>query len=672
MARRAAAFEIDAAPLDEAAPYIAMFNASAEASLQARADAERDEDYYNNKQLTATEAKQLRARGQPEVTNNLIRRKVDYILGLERQTRTDPKAFPRTKMEEGSAEAATDALRYVADRGRFPQVKSKVTRNILIHGYGGCYVRVVEKGGRYDVVFTYIPWDRLFYDPHSAEPDFSDARYVGFVTWYDYDEAARKFPEGVEALEGSRSEEATGTYDDKPKYLAWTDAKRKRVRVAEMYIRRDNVWHYVCFTRGGLLRPVQPVTYLDDNGEPECPLILASAYVDRDNNRAGIVRDLVPIQDEINKRRSKALHLITMRQAAIRQGSGLDPNKVRAELAKPDGVIEVPMGSGSIDDTFKLLDTNDMAAGNLGLLQDAKADMTMFGPNAAMQGKDPRQQSGRAIQAQQQGGAIELAPILDGLRDWQQRVMRQAWNRVRQFWDAPMWVRVTDDDEGLKFVGLNQPVTLGDKVREMQEAGQPIPPEIEQAVQMNPAALEQVIGTRNDVGKLDVDIIIDEQPDVVTLQGEAFETLAKAAAAGMPVPPDILIEAAPLPHKIKRTMLEKMQEAAQQPPQVDPALELKAAETKAKIEADAAKTQADLQMKQLEIEAERERMAFERQKAQEDRAFEVLKMQHETAKMQMERENMLIQREMTREGAIFARQKRELDIQARREAASAN
>ena len=84
----------------------------------------------------------------------------------------------------------------------------------------------------------------------------------------------------------------------------------------------------------------------------------------------------------------------------------------------------------------------------------------LIGPNAAMTGKDDKAPSGRAILASQQGGTIELGPLSDALRQWQWRVYRQLWNRVRQYWTAEKWIRVTDDEEKLRWVGLNKPVQI--------------------------------------------------------------------------------------------------------------------------------------------------------------------------------------------------------------------
>jgi hypothetical protein len=60
------------------------------------------------------------------------------LLGTERQTRTDPKAFPRNyPNDEGSAAAATDALRFIKDINKLDMKKSGVFENMLIEGTGG-------------------------------------------------------------------------------------------------------------------------------------------------------------------------------------------------------------------------------------------------------------------------------------------------------------------------------------------------------------------------------------------------------------------------------------------------------------------------------------------------------------------------------------------------------
>lgn len=85
------------------------------------------------------------------------------------------------------------------------------------------------------------------------------------------------------------------------------DAKRKRVRVACLYWKDpDGGWNYTYFCGGGILEEGAS-KYLDAQGETDCPIIAASAYVTRENERYGSVRDMISPQSEMNFRRSMAL-----------------------------------------------------------------------------------------------------------------------------------------------------------------------------------------------------------------------------------------------------------------------------------------------------------------------------------------------------------------------------
>ena len=98
---------------------VQMFEASEDATQQARAASERDRDYHDNIQLTAEELKTLKKRGQPPYIDNRIKTKIDYLVGLEKQQRINPRALPRTPMHEQDADSASQALNYVADEENF-------------------------------------------------------------------------------------------------------------------------------------------------------------------------------------------------------------------------------------------------------------------------------------------------------------------------------------------------------------------------------------------------------------------------------------------------------------------------------------------------------------------------------------------------------------------------
>jgi len=581
---------------------ITWYDNSETATEDSRLLSERDRDYYDHKQLTAEEISTLKARGQPVIQINRIKPKVDFLLGMERQMRSDPKAYPRTPKHEDDAEAATDSLRYVLENNDFDYTRSEVFENILVEGTGGVEILVQRKKKGVEIVINQYPWDRLFWDQHSRRRDFSDAKYKGAVVWMDLDDA--KELGNVEAVEVALAEEtASDTYDDAPR-ANWVDKGRKRIKLCSMWYQVKGEWHWAMFTKGGFVQGPMVSPFKDEDDEPECGLEMQSAFVDRDGNRYGAVRTLIDPQDEINKRRSKSLHLLTMRQTIGEQGAVDSVDQAKRELAKPDGHVEVQPGL-----RFEIASTNDLAQGQLALLQEAKNEIDTIGANAALQGKDDKNMSGRALMARQQSGQTELGPIFDSLRSWQKRVYRQVWNRIRQFWTEERWVRVTDDNKGLKFVSLNRPILARE---EMEQQFGPTPPQYE-----GDPRLDIQVGMENNISELDVDIILEDAPDTITIQQEQFEVLAQIYQANpQAIPFEMIIEASQLRNKDQilehlsggATDEEKEQRRKQQQQEQQEAAQIMKQAKIVEIEKDkalAAKAQADAQVDQFKAETER-------------------------------------------------------------------
>lgn len=580
---------------DELSRMCRLFEDAEEASRDARDKSERDRDYYDSKQWTDEEAQALTARNQPVVTYNRIQRKVNSLLGLEKQTRKDPKAFPRNPQDEQSAHAATDAIRYVCDDCRWDDRRSSAAENLIIEGTGAIKVGLKQTRQGLDPDIRRVRWDRLFADPHSAEFDFSDASYMGEVIWQDVEDVKLRFP-GAEdklqvTLETARGS-ASDTFDDKPSTF-WADYKRKRVRVIEIYYLKGGQWHFCIFVKGGFLVEPQVSPYLDEDKRPECPIKAVSLYIDRDNNRYGEVRTMIGPQDEINKRRSKALHLINERQVRVSPSVQMDAEKIRKELSNPRGVFIGEPGE------VEILPTNDMAAANLQLLQEAKNEIDLLGPNAALQGKNQTDMSGRAIMAQQQAGMLEAATVLDRVRCLSLAVYRAVWARIQQHWNAERWIRVTDNERNVRFVGLNRPVTaIEAKARQLgvtrdnfQQFAQQAPEQArELALFAHSPAAQQVVEVENNVVELDVDITIDEGIDTPTIAAEQFDQLVKMSGSGVPIPPDVLIEASAL--RNKERLLEMLQQGPS--PEQQAAQQIQLAGAQAQVEETQSKTALNL------------------------------------------------------------------------------
>lgn len=613
------------------------FEAAEDATADSRKLAERDADYFHEKQWTAEEKAALEKRGQPAVTFNRIKRKVNSLQGLEKQTRKDPKAFPRNPDDEEAARAATDALRFVCEDTRWDDKRSECALELAVQGTCAVMVGVRQTKQGVDPDVKRIAWDRFYYDPHSCEFDFSDAKFLGVVVWMDLDDALATYPDAKDVLTDTwKQSQGSDTYDDRPKWQMWADHKRRRVRVCEHYYREGEAWKFCIFTRGGFVVEPQDSPYQGEDGQPECPIKAVSLYVDRDNNRYGEVRTMIGPQDEINKRRSKALHLINQRQVRVSPVVSDDPNSIRKELARPDGIIVGEAGD------VEILPTNDMAAANLQLLQEAKAEIDLLGPNAALAGKNEAQMSGRAIMAQQQGGMVESATYLDRIKTLSLAVYRSVWCRVRQFWKEERWVRVTDNEMNVRFVGLNRPVTalqaMAKQMGVTKENLQSQPPEVQQQLQIiasDPRA-QQVVGYENNVTELDVDIIIDEGIDTPTVQAEQFDTLVKmlpvlGPAAGAPEVLKLVIQASQLRDKDKLLELFEPKEGAQPQPSPEEMMAMQAqqaqqaAQFEGQIEIEKAqiKAQSDIEVAKIKAEAD---LVIKQQSAEVDAALAERKM----------------------------------------------
>ena len=563
-----------------------MFEESEDATYEARLLSERDRDYYDSKQWSAAEQATLKKRGQPVVTDNIIKTKIDYLDGSEKRQRIDPKAFPRTPKHEAEAEAATEALRYVTDSEDYNKKRSAVWRDMMVEGAGGIRVTVEpsrDYGGMpaLDVKLHRVAWDRMFYDPHASEPDFSDAGYLGVVIWMNYDDALAQYPDKKEALDTTMSNAPSDTYDDKPKFNHWADRKRKRVRICQIWIKRDDDWHFAEFTKGGILKS-GPSPYRNDKGESDCELFFQSAYVDRDNNRYGFVREQISLQDEINKRRSKSLHLLSVSQLHYEAGAVSNVETFRREMARPDGTLEYNPGALT-DKRAMIVNGVELVTAHFSLLQEAKNAIDLKGPNATEMGDKTggsNAASGRAINASQQGGEIQHGHLSDRLRKLDIRVFRAIWARIRQFWTAEKWIRVTDDEQNVKWVGMNVD-----------------PQAMQMVMAQNPALAQRIKGVVGNVAELDCDIIIDEAPDSVTSLMEQFEALVelKKYDANGEIPLKSIIKASPN-LKVKQQLLKDMEqrEAAQSSPQAQAAQQIQVRGAVANIQNIEADTQKKL------------------------------------------------------------------------------
>lgn len=503
---------------EDTAPLRRMLDSYRTATERNALNQATDRDYYDGpRQIKADWLQVLAMRKQPAIWSNRCQPVIDGIVGLLAAAKTDPRAFPRTPNDEQAADVASKTLRYMADKARFDGLKLQCANEFFIEG---TCAAVVEIDGDMEISVTQIRWNEFFYDPRSRKHNFSDARYMGAAKWMYADDVAALYPEQYKAM-GDPVEAVTsmggvgGLFDDKPEsVLGWVDSKGRRLLVVEVYYQERGEWTRCVFCAAGVFEK-GPSPYLDEKGRTRCPIKATSCYVDRDLMRYGRVRNMRPVQDEINARRSRALHIANSRQVQeVSPGSGMgDSETVRSEAAKADGVI--PSG-------WQIVPTRDMAVDNQALLAEAKSEIERMGPTPAVLGRQGGASSGRERLVLQQAGMTELAPIMAEFQDWETEIYRAMWLTAKQFKQEPWWIRVTDDLNVASFIQLNAPDGVN-------------------------------------IATLDVDIILDTVADTANLQQEIWQDLVQLLATYPPDDPRFRIAVEMSPIADKARIIEKIE-----------------------------------------------------------------------------------------------------------------
>jgi len=548
--------------------YLGAKSAEIEEARQAR-------HYYHGDQWTEAEIAVLQRRKQPVVTSNRIERKINAVVGIVEKLRQDPKAFARTPKHEQGADLATAVMRYCLDNNDW---KSKSTRNArlgAVDGIAGCEFDL-EPGdhGDPDLAIHIVYADTFFYDPRSFDEGFTDARYMGIAKWVDVDQAKELVPAKSAEIDDLMEEGSDITSAaDQDRERVWVNTSLKRLRMVDHWYINKGRWCWTLYIGNTvMMQGVSP--FHDKKGKTFPRYLMFSANVDHDGDRYGFVRSLKSAQDEVNMRRSKALHLLNSRRVISEKGAVDDVATAQREWAKPDGWVEINPGlKMEPDDAASQADFK----GQLEMLQEAKNEIENFGPNPALIGQGLEDSSGRAIALLQQAGMAELGPYLSAFKNWKIRIYRAIWDIVTEHWKAERWIRVTDDQDVAQFFQINK--------MEVDQYGHPT--------------------IVNAIGSMDVDFIIDEGPDTINQQADSAATLQALGPQFSQQFPELAIELSPLESRVKTLMLSKIKQKQSAPPQPDPKIAADAATKQAQMVADGHKVAADnsLEWRKAQLQA---------------------------------------------------------------------
>jgi hypothetical protein len=519
-----------------------------------------DEDYYDSMQWQADEAAELKARGQNPVVYNECKPMVDWLIGVERRTRTDFQVYARDDSPEADEDAKTKTklLKYLADVNRTNFERSSAADDQFKAGLGWIEVGISPDPEDEPIYKRAESWRNMLYDSLGGRRDLEDSRYLFRFRIVDLDVAIAYFPGKERELRascvgrnndhymewwgGTPIEEVDLPMAMPGKYTmydsdAWAKNERERVMLIEC-------WHYEFTreTRGGpgTVDRVLKKMHCTVMTEQHELLHVASPYRHnkfpfipywcyrrkRDNAPYGPIRPARGPQDSLNKRISKSLFVLSTNQVWIEDGAVdgklMSHDEIRDEARAPDGYILLKAGGL---EKVKTVRENDVAQGHLQL---AQVDQAMIRNSTGVSEENLNRttsvQSGVALRQKEDQGGKLTAEIFDNQLFARQLEGELELSLVEQFYREPKIISIAGERSKREYVKINQVGPDGQKI--------------------------------NDVTARRANFVIGEQAWKQTVQQAAFESLMEVLGKLAPASPqivtallDVVFELADIPNK---------------------------------------------------------------------------------------------------------------------------
>lgn len=474
-----------------------------------RAEMAEDEAFYDNEQWSDQDKQILSDRGQAPLVYNVISTTVNWIIGTEKRSRTDFRVLPRRKEAGKPAERKTQILKYLSDVNRSPFHRSRAFEDTVKVGVGWLEDGVQDDDENEPLYSRYESWRNMLWDSACTELDLADCRYVFRSKWLDYDVGAAMFPDraahiqaacrdagsfgtdwlhGDEAMDSLEDAIAEGSLDSiamaRDRFRAiecWfrLPVKVKRLRGGEF---RGDIYdpsfephayevnsgratlatkvmmrmHVAIMTTSNLLYlGVSPYRH---NRFPFTPIWCYRRG--RDGMPYGIIRGMKDIQRDINKRASKALHILSTNKVIMEEGAVPDLDAFEEEIARPDAIIVKKQGKELVINAER-----ELAPAHLDLMsRSIMMIQQQSGVTDENLGRRTNATSGIAIGRRQEQGAMATAGIFDNLRFSAQVQGEKQLSAVEQFMSEEKQFRITNMRGTPEYITINDGMPENDIV----------------------------------------------------------------------------------------------------------------------------------------------------------------------------------------------------------------
>ncbi len=471
-------------------------------SFEATLDVKKDERdlhrksvrYYNGDQYTEEQKRRLKWALLPELFVNICKPKVDLLTGIERETRTGVKAYP---IEQGDAmvtQGVDMIAEYISNNTKFDQVSSRVFKDNVQGGMGNYCVEPKLAGDfTVDISITREPVGSILWDHRSINPDPNvDAEYAIRQRWMSPEKVKNKYKLKDEAQidfadrgDHPRLGLEDGSYyrnaGDRQLSL-YSDSVNKLVRVLEMWYKKYHNVAYIIDGRGMVVQSPLPVAeakrifekygasdfelivkrqhtmhvltvsgheILEDKKSPyahnKFPFVPSYGYIEDDGEnvqRFGIIKNLIPLQDEENSRHIMTSQII---KTAPIGGGFYKKNSVDSSQLNQLGGIKKWVGVNNVDDIkergYGQLQVLNQIASLEEITEQKAKEVT--GLNDPMLGiPSGAKESGFAAQVRIRQGTRTVQEMFDNHDTAKLNAMRLAFSLARQYFDQRKVMRI--------------------------------------------------------------------------------------------------------------------------------------------------------------------------------------------------------------------------------------
>lgn len=536
--------------------------------------------YREGDQWTAAELAELAERGQPPSIQNEIRPYVERIQGQFLATRQTTTFLGRNSpQDDDTANVLADLDRFTDQDNGYEFIEPEITKDGLTGGIGWLCLDVGENElGQPRIEESDENPFYMFPDPFFKKMDLSDCRYICHSKWVDLEDVIALAPDREADLTKAVATrdyliDADLGFDSKLRndpLMAFIDPDRERVRPVEFWYRRK-MRRYQIFTPDGVTALTVPLgkdsyheirkavpkshyvakpTIVD---QMWCGMFLGGVLLfhrqsprrhqsfkwipfvaDRKKNGEpfGPVLNAIPIQDEINKRKSKSLNMLSNRRIIAEKNAIDDPEEAQIENAKADGYIEVANGALA-GNRVVFPDNRDIGQAQMGLLGESiNAMPRVIGVPNEMMGMPSEVRSGVGIAKKQQMGNLIQNPIVNNLRAFRFAKAKLKFQLIKEVFTGPMTFQVTDDP--------------------------------------NAARLVEVTASHVDAIKQRIyDVVVTDAQDYTTLREQELDMIFKLLPQAAQLGPQMMAFAISLTNlREKKALISMLQQAMQPPPQL--------------------------------------------------------------------------------------------------------